>query len=54
MVHYAPRGSCVQVVDGQMELWHNLWNLIALMGTSKFDKVVSERGNGESHAGKAN
>jgi hypothetical protein len=26
----------------------------ALMGTSKFDKAVSERGNGESHAGKAN
>jgi len=54
MVHYLPRGICVQVVDGQMELWHNLWNLIALMGTSKFDKVVSECGNGESHAGNAN
>jgi len=35
---------CAQVIDGQIELWHNLWNLKALMGTSKFDKAVSERG----------
>jgi len=46
---------CRQAVDGQNELWHNLSNLKALMGTSKFDGVVSERGGiGESHAGKAN
>ena len=53
-VDYPPRRFCAQVVDGQIELWHNLWNLKALMGKSRFDKVVSERGNGESHAGKAN
>jgi hypothetical protein len=54
MAHYPPRGFCVQVVDGQIELWDNQWKLKASMGTSKFDKAVSERGNGESHADKAN